>query len=111
MLKVYPSEVKVAKVMQKLSESDVGLCQLKFKILRRENRHFALLFFYPNSMLNYSMLKHWGRSLKMGSNLLFTCILLPFLGTISLFFIQETRRALDVALGFSLLTFLSSIFL
>ena len=49
--------------------------------------------------------------LKMGSNLLFTCILLPFLGTISLFFIQETRRALDVALGFSLLTFLSSIFL
>merc|ERR1719197_2172187 len=57
------------------------------------------------------MLKHWGRSLKMGSNLLFTCILLPFLGTISLFFIQETRRALDVALGFSLLTFLSSIFL
>jgi len=47
----------------------------------------------------------------MGSNLLFTCILLPFIGSISLFFIQETRRALDVALGFSLLTFLSSIFL
>lgn len=51
------------------------------------------------------------RSLKMGSNLLFTCILLPFIGTISLFFVQETRKALDVALGFSLLTFLSSIFL
>lgn len=47
----------------------------------------------------------------MGSNLLFTCILLPFIGAISLFFIQETRRALDVALGFSLLTFVCSIFL
>ena len=47
----------------------------------------------------------------MGSYLLLTCIVLPFIGAISLFFIQEVRHARDVALGFSLLTFLSSIFL
>mgnify|MGYP006879000192 FL=1 len=46
---------------------------------------------------------------KMGAYLLLTCIALPFFAVISLFFIQETRRALDVALGFSLLTFLSSV--
>ena len=45
----------------------------------------------------------------MGAYLLLTCIALPFFAVISLFFIQETRRALDVALGFSLLTFLSSV--
>ena len=46
---------------------------------------------------------------KMGAYLLLTCIAIPFVAVISLFFIQETRRALDVALGFSLLTFLSSV--
>jgi len=50
-----------------------------------------------------------GSLLKMGAYLLLTCIALPFVAVISLFFIQETRRALDVALGFSLLTFLSSV--
>jgi NADH-quinone oxidoreductase subunit M len=45
----------------------------------------------------------------MGAYLLLTCIALPFFAVISLFFIQETRRALDVALGFSLLTFLCSV--
>ena len=50
-----------------------------------------------------------GSLLKMGAYLLLTCIALPFFAVISLFFIQETRRALDVALGFSLLTFLCSV--
>ena len=45
----------------------------------------------------------------MGAYLLLFCIALPFCAVLSLFFIRETRRALDVALGFSLLTFLSSV--
>lgn len=47
----------------------------------------------------------------MGSTLLLFCIVTPFLGAISLFFIQDVRRALDVALGFSLVTFVSSLVL
>ena len=47
----------------------------------------------------------------MGSYLLLTCIVLPFVGAVSLFFIRDVRVARDVALGFSLLTFLCSIFL
>jgi len=47
----------------------------------------------------------------MGSYLLLTCIVLPFMGVISLFFIQDARTARDTALGFSLLTFIASIFL
>jgi hypothetical protein len=47
----------------------------------------------------------------MGSYLLLSCIVLPFIGTISLFFIQDVRHARDTALGFSLLTFMLSIFL
>lgn len=47
----------------------------------------------------------------MGSTLLLFCIVTPFVGAISLFFIQDIRRALDVALGFSLVTFVSSLVL
>ena len=47
----------------------------------------------------------------MGSTILLSVIILPFLGVISMFFLQDVRRALDVALGTSLLTFLLSILL
>jgi len=47
----------------------------------------------------------------MGSYLLLTCIVLPFVGVISLFFIRDVKIARDTALGFSLLTFLVSLFL
>jgi hypothetical protein len=47
----------------------------------------------------------------MGSTLLLLCIVSPFIGAMSLFFIQDVRRALDVALGFSLLSFLLSVIL
>ena len=63
----------------------------------------ARRMYTARSVTNVSLRK------KMGAYLLLTCIALPFFGVISLFFIQETRRALDVALGFSLLTFLSSV--
>ena len=47
----------------------------------------------------------------MGSTILILTILAPFVGALSLFFIQDVRRALDVALGFSLLSFLLSVIL
>jgi hypothetical protein len=50
-------------------------------------------------------------NIKMGSTILLSVIILPFLGVISMFFLQDVRRALDVALGTSLLTFLLSILL
>ena len=65
----------------------------------------------PREAYRVATTQVWFTSLrkKMGAYLLLTCIALPFFAVISLFFIQETRRALDVALGFSLLTFLSSV--
>ena len=62
----------------------------------------------------------------MGSTILLLCIVTPFLGVISLFFIPSSERVsaghpsykgthdrlyMDVALGFSLVTFLLSLIL
>ena len=83
---------------------------------------FLLLLYYANHI--YSTSCGYGVSMillfryvaqnkitYMGSTILILTILAPFVGALSLFFIQDVRRALDVALGFSLLSFLLSVIL